>query len=489
MVGMSEPHEDEQLSSYGHSAEKPTTEPHNRTFGRALGLTVIGGLLPGLGFLTAGRRKVGLTVLGWFALLVGVVTYAAVAERRTLLHWAVQPKALQLVAIVLPVLAVVWAVIIFATYRLLRPSSVTGRQRLVGGVVVFALVGVVVAPLSVGSRYAMVQKDMVEHIFAKKDSKSATRPTKVTVEDPWAGQDRVNVLLLGGDGGHDRIGIRPDSLITASIDTRTGDTVLFSLPRNLRKVPFPEDSVLADAYPDGIYAGSGDQLEWMLNSIYENVPDQHPGLLDSDNPGADATKLAVSGALGLRIDYYVLVNLKAFEQLIDAFGGITVNVNHRVAKGGSAEEGLKPGGWIEKGPNQHLDGFDALWFARGRYGADDYQRMERQRCVIKAIIDQADPLKVLTRFEAIARSSKDLVFTDIPQSMLPAFVDLSLKVKQAKVTSIAFTNKIISPWEPNFDEIRAMVQEGLKNHAKAASSSSSSVTDSLEEACAYHPDP
>src|SRR5690606_36791035 len=109
-----------------------------------------------------------------------------------------------------------------------------------------------------------------------------------------------------------------------------------------------------------------------------------------------------SGALGLRIDYYVLVNLKAFEQLIDAFGGITVNVNYPVPKGGSEEEGRKPGGWIQPGPNQRLDGFDALWFARGRWGLDDYQRMLRQRCVIKAIIDQADPIKVLTRFEAIA---------------------------------------------------------------------------------------
>ncbi|WP_115849411.1 LCP family protein [Thermasporomyces composti] len=483
---MPEPREDEQISSHEPSTSRSASASPARIFGRALVLTVVGGLVPGLGLIKAGRRKVGLTVLALFALLVGAAVYAVIAERRTLLHWAVQPKALRLAAIILPALAVAWAVVILATYRSLRPSTARAWQRLVGVGAVLALIGVVAAPLSVASRYAMVQKDMVEHIFAKKESKSATRPTKVTVEDPWAGQDRVNVLLLGGDGGHDRIGIRPDSIITASIDTRTGDTVLFSLPRNLRKIPFPKDSVLADAYPNGIYAGPGDQLEWMLNSIYENVPDQHPDLLDSDNPGADATKLAVSGALGLRIDYYVLVNLKAFEQLIDAFGGITVNVNYPVPKGGSEEEGLKPGGWIQPGPNQHLDGFDALWFARGRWGLDDYQRMLRQRCVIKAIIDQADPIKVLTRFEAIAKSSKDLVFTDIPQSMLPAFVDLSLKVKRAKVTSVAFTNKIISPWEPNYDEIHAMVQEGLRKSANA-SSSSSSITDSLEDACAYRP--
>ena len=157
----------------------------------------------------------------------------------------------------------------------------------------------------------------------------------------------------------------------------------------------------------------------------------HPGLLDSDNPGADATKLAVSGALGLRIDYYVLVNLAGFRQLVDALGGIKVNVNYPVPKGGQADAGLVPEGWIEPGPNQHLDGFDALWFARSRYGADDYQRMDRQRCVIKAIIDQADPVSLLVRYEALARSTKDIVLTDIPSALLPSFVDLSLLVQKA----------------------------------------------------------
>ena len=62
---------------------------------------------------------------------------------------------------------------------------------------------------------------------------------------------RFNVLLLGGDGSDSRAGVRTDSLILASIETATGKTVLFSLPRNLMRAQFPEGSALHDLYPDG----------------------------------------------------------------------------------------------------------------------------------------------------------------------------------------------------------------------------------------------
>ncbi len=56
--------------------------------------------------------------------------------------------------------------------------------------------------------------------------------------DPWADQPRVNVLLIGSDAGADRTGVRPDTMILASIDTASGNTVLFSLPRSLQHAPF-----------------------------------------------------------------------------------------------------------------------------------------------------------------------------------------------------------------------------------------------------------
>ena len=142
--------------------------------------------------------------------------------------------------------------------------------------------------------------------------------------------------------------------------------------------------------------------------------------------------------MGLKVDYYVLINLRGFETLVDALGGITVNVNSYVPIGGVSEENrnVPPSEYIEPGPNQKLDGRKALWFARGRYGSDDFARMGRQRCVINAIIEQANPANMLARYEQIAKAGKQIVITDIPQEVLPLLVDLSLRVQKGQTRSV-----------------------------------------------------
>jgi LCP family protein required for cell wall assembly len=284
----------------------------------------------------------------------------------------------------------------------------------------------------------------------------------VTADDPWGERKRVNVLLLGGDGAVHRPGVRTDSVILASIEAVTGDTVLFSLPRNLRNVPFRAGSKLAEVYPDG-FTGSSGEAEYFLNAIYRNIPALHPGILGrSDNEGADAVKLAVAGALGIRVDYYVLVNLAGFQQLVDAMGGITVNINDPVPIGGNSDAGIPPEDYLQPGPDQRLNGFQALWFTRGRYGSSDYQRMERQRCAINAIAAEASPLKLLRRYTKLASASKDIVRTDIPSNVLPAFVDLAGKVKGRPLKSVSFElSNEFNPNDPDFDYVRSAVQAAL----------------------------
>ena len=122
----------------------------------------------------------------------------------------------------------------------------------------------------------------------------------------------------------------------------------------------------------------------MLNAVYREVPILYPHILGkSANEGADAIKQAFEGATGLPVDYYVLINFQGFQQMVDAIGGVTVNINEPVAVNGDTDAGIPPTRYLQPGPDQHLDGFDALWFSRGRYGADDYQRMDRQRCMVR----------------------------------------------------------------------------------------------------------
>jgi LCP family protein required for cell wall assembly len=314
------------------------------------------------------------------------------------------------------------------------------------------------APAFEAAHLASVQRNLISGLFGD-DVESATVP-QTAAADPWGDKDRVNVLLLGGDGGDGRTGVRTDTVIVASIDTETGATTTFSLPRNLEELPFPEDSPLYEAYPDGFWAGS--ESESLLNAVYRNGPAEYPDILGpTDNPGADFLKLGVGEALGLTIDYYVLVNLEGFSQLIDALGGITVNVNYYVPIGGEPSLGYLPDDYIAPGPNQHMNGELALHYARGRFGLSDYQRMDRQRCMINAIVEAADPVTLLSRYQQIAATTQDIVTTDIPQSVVGDFADLALKVKDAGIQSVVFDDSVIRPAYPDFDKIRGVVQDAL----------------------------
>ena len=147
------------------------------------------------------------------------------------------------------------------------------------------------------------------------------------------------------------------------------------------------------------------------------------------------------------INYWVLIDLKGFEALVDSVGGITMDVYRRVPIGGG---GSKISGYVEAGKNRHLDGREALWFARSRADSSDYDRIVRQKCVMTAMLNQLDPVTVLTKFNKIAAASKQVVATDIPTSDVNTMLDLAMKAKQVPVSSVAIMPPLIYPGEPDF---------------------------------------
>ena len=154
--------------------------------------------------------------------------------------------------------------------------------------------------------------------------------------------------------------------------------------------------------------------------------------------------------------------------MINALGGITVNINTYIPIGGNTDLGIPPKEFLEPGPNQKLDGRGALWYARGRFGSDDFARMDRQRCVIDAIIKQANPANMLARYEDVAKAGQQIVVTDMPQEVLPLMVDLSLRVKDGNVRSIVFKHGedgFLSP-DPDFQRMRQRVKVAI-GEAKA----------------------
>jgi polyisoprenyl-teichoic acid--peptidoglycan teichoic acid transferase len=427
-----------------------------RTLAGTLGLTALGTFIPGSGILLAGRRGLGLALLAVTGLLGIGVVYAA-THRSELISAAVDTDKLMIASVASFVVVLGTIGVGVLTYLMVRRRQAPERDRAIeiGFVVVLCLV--VAAPFAVGARFAYVQRDLVNSVFAK-GGEPAESETHV-----WGPDDRVNVLLLGGDAGVGRIGVRTDSVMLASLDADTGETVLFSMPRNLAEVPFPPGSELAEAYPDG-FDGPGDPLEWMLNAVYGNVPAQHPELFRGvANPGAEAVKQAVSGALGIPVDYYALINLRGFREVVDAIGGVTVNINQPIPIGGNTDRGVPPRDYLDPGPSQHLNGFEALWFARGRYGLDDYNRMARQRCVMDALIEEADPVTLLRRYEALASAGKKIVRTDIPQGLVPSFVQLGLDLRDGDVHSVVFKlTNAFNPNDPDYHWMHRKVQRTLE---------------------------
>jgi LCP family protein required for cell wall assembly len=414
--------------------------------------------VPGVGHLAARRRAQGWLLLLSFGVLVGAAALAATGvDHGRLISLALEPRALQIAMTLAITLGMTWLFVVLSSYAVTRPRFMTQSQRVVGGFVTVVLALVAVAPFAVSARYAYVQYDFVRHVFKDNRQVLAGGGSGVSGLDMFVGKPRVNVLLLGGDAGKGRVGVRTDSMTVASIDTQTGETVLISLPRNLVRVPFEAGTPMADRYPSG--------FDDLLNALYrygDENPEVVPG---AQYPGAELMKQTFTHVLGRQVDYFVLVNLDGFEQIVDALGGVEVDVRQRIPVGGRAtSDGVvieQPRRYIEPGL-QELDGEDALWFGRARIGSDDYIRMARQRCLLGAIARQADPLTVLTRFQQIASTAKELVLTDIPQQALPPLTQLAFKGKQAKITSLQFVrSEEFQPSDPDYDYILEKVSDAL----------------------------
>lgn len=453
------------------AADDTAGEPSLR---RSLGLTVVSTLIPGLGLLGARRgplRALGL-VTGLAALVsVLYLAYWASTNTTRVAMLAVSPGFLTAVSLALIALALVWVALITLTQVSTRPRHLSNGRRAVGAVLVTALAFGVAAPSAIGARYARDQVLLVENVFTtgEDEVQSSSRPTLEASEgtDPFADIPRINILLLGADGNAARAdaveqySIRTDTIMLASIDTKTGATTLIQIPRNLQYTPFPEGSEMAAEFPNGFRGEPAE--DWFINSIWAHTELGYPDLFaGATYRGAEALKQGVEGVTGLKVDYFAMLNIDGIKNLIDAMGGVTVNINQRLAIGGNSE-GKRPSGYLEPGPDQHLMGYEAMWYARSRLDYSDYDRMARQSCLVGAIIKQANPATMLTRYEAIAAASSQMVVTDIPQRDLTEIVELALRVKDGQVTRLVFSpgKNGYSYADPDFDAMRAAVDEAI----------------------------
>jgi polyisoprenyl-teichoic acid--peptidoglycan teichoic acid transferase len=429
----------------------PDTRDRSVMTTRAWWLVGLNLVLPGSAQLLAGDTRLGrfgvrATILSW---VLGVTLLVLWNVQRGFVYAIATSSIALIVAEVLLVgYAVLWVVLTVDTLRLVRLVRLWPAAR--GVVATVALVGML--GVVGGAGYAAIvsgaSRSVVETVFAGQ-----------VVEPPVDG--RYNILVLGGDAGKDRTGLRPDSIQIVSVDATTGSTTIIGVPRNLEHAPFAAGSPLWVPFPNGYDCGNDCLISYLYTYAHEH-PDLYP---DAKDPGVEATKDAVEGVTGITIQYYVLVDMGGFSKLIDALGGVTIDATSRLPIGGSdGSDGkpiVKPQGYIEPGV-QKMNGRTALWYARSRHSTNDYDRMARQHQLEQAILAQFEPAVVLTHFQSIAEAGKHIATTNIPQGTLGRFVELADLARGHKVATLELVpDNGFSSANPDFEAIRTAVHDAL----------------------------
>ncbi|MBD8607843.1 LCP family protein [Aeromicrobium sp. CFBP 8757] len=424
-------------SVLGGSYDRPADTSARIQFRRALTLTAMTLVMPGSAQLVMGNKKVGrISVRIWLAFLVvgAALLVVSLTSRTGLFSLMTNPTVLTLGRWTLIAGAIAWVALMIDAWRLGRPLEMARKHRLWMTGLNSALCFVTAGVMFFAAHMVSTSQSFVGTVFSAS-----------TTSAPESG--RYNVLLLGGDSGPDRSGVRPDSLTVASIDKDTGRTVLIGLPRNLEDVPFKPGTVMDKEFPNGF-----DCDGCYLNSVNTWAND-HADRYGTKSPGIKATMDAVEEITGLKLNYYAMVNMKGFAKLIDAVGGVTLDVRERTAIGGI---GSPVRGYIEAG-KQKVTGDQALWYSRSRVLNNDFSRMGRQKCVINAMVQQMSPQKVLLNVGKIAKSGKELLSTDIPQKDLDVFMDLALKAKSQKISTVSLVPPVIYTGNPDYVKVRTMV--------------------------------
>lgn len=433
---------------------------------RALGFIALSALLPGSVQTYTGRAGMGRTALRvWLTIwtLALLLLGALLLFRGPAIALLLNPTFLGFAGVLLFCVSLGWVALLFDSWRRAQPWRQTTAGRVAGAVLVVVLSGIMLGASALTASALTALRD-VSTIFGGTGTPAA--------EDA----ERLNVLLLGGDSGPTREGLRPDSIMVASIDAETGRTVLISLPRNLEGAPFPESNPLHELYPSGYDCP---ESACMLNGIY-TLAHEHADLFEGDeDPGLRSMQDVVGNILGLQINYYALIDLAGFEALIDAVGGITLDIGRRIPIGGGS---WPITGWIEPGEDQHLDGYHALWFARSREGSSDYDRMARQKCVLNAMAKQLDPYTLATSFSELAAAGSGLIETSVSAADVSELIDLALKAKDLPIASVSFAPPLIEVGVPNYPFIRQHTAEAIAESEQLDTAEAANPTPSTPEA-------
>jgi LCP family protein required for cell wall assembly len=234
---------------------------------------------------------------------------------------------------------------------------------------------------------------------------SASQP--VSAADVQAGLPNrySNVVLLGSDRRQGSGTWRTDTMIVVSVDSERNVVRLLSIPRDLWvNIPGHGYDRINTADLWGELSGKGGGPELVKETIYQN--------------------------LGIPIHYYVRVDFAGFMRIIDAVGGVDVDVECPLP-----DIELLPGLY-------HMDGEDALLYARSRITTNDFDRARRQRKLLMALWEQGLSLKLIPKLPALWVAMGGAFQTDLPLDQVIGLAYVGLQLKPSQIFS-----QSIGPWQ------------------------------------------
>lgn len=238
------------------------------------------------------------------------------------------------------------------------------------------------------------------------------------------GDGRVNVLLMGKGGPEHEGGELTDSIMIASIDPINDGVVLVSLPRDMWVKP-------KDLWPmkiNAVYSSAKSQ------ALYKNPKDDKA----AEKAGINAIENTVEEYTGVKINYYGMIDFRAFQEAVDTVNGIDITLDEPYT-----DPTMRIGKKLLSLPagTSHLDGGTALGYARSRYGAarGDFDRGEHQQKVMVGIKDKvlsagtfSNPLKVSQLLDTLGNR----VQTNFAMNDLMRLYDLSKQIQSNNITSV-----------------------------------------------------
>ena len=245
-------------------------------------------------------------------------------------------------------------------------------------------------------------------------------------------RDKSTILIMGVDKREDDVG-RSDTLMIATVDPRLDQATLLSIPRDTRVK---------------IYGRGYDKI----NAAFAYG-------------GVRLTESTVENFLGIDIDHYIMIDTSSFVKIIDAIGGVDIDVEKRMFyedpwdDNGGLVIDLYPG-------QQHMDGKTAVTYVRYRDSEGDIGRVKRQQAFMAACLDKVTSPEIVPRIPKILREVIDAVETDMSLRQL---LEVAGALKAAQQNGLE-TDMVpgyplyiddISYWIPDVELLRLSVADAL----------------------------